>query len=169
MDDAVLPSALLAIALVAAVVLVAGLVERRRLRAQVEAAWRDVPRDPATGLFDRRACLPRLAAELKRAARGSGSVWVGVVTVADGDPDRFGRLLHDGLRVPEVAFRLSDRVVCLVRPDLRRELRDDLIGRIGASGPRERLVLGEATWRSVQDGDAAALLQAASEAMLERA
>lgn len=166
MEDA-LPIALVVVSVAALCVLVDGLVRQRRLRSVVERAWREVPRDAETGLFDRRACLQRIAVELKRAARGGGSVWVGIVTVTEGDADRFGRLLQDSLRVPEVAFRLSDRVVCIARPDLTGHEREDLIGRIVASGPRERLALGEQRWSSATDGTAADLLRRATNTMRE--
>ncbi len=167
MDAAVLPIGLALLALVAFVVLVDGVVRRRRLARAVECAWLEVPRDPESGLFDRRVCLQRIAAELKRARRGGGSVWVGVVTVLDGDADRFGRLLHDGLRQPEVGFRLGEQVVCMARPDLDEPRRAELLGRIAAAAPRERLAIGEATWRSDADGNAAELLQRASNATTE--
>ena len=167
MDAAVLPIGLAVVALVALIALVDGVLRRRRLTRTVERAWLDVPRDPETGLFDRRVCLQRVAAELKRARRGGGSVWVGVVTVVDGDADRFGRLLHDGMRLPEVGFRIGERVVCVARPDLDESLRSELLGRIVAAAPRERLAIGEATWRSADDGDAAQLLQRASSATSE--
>lgn len=167
MDAATLPIGLTLVALVALVVLVDGALRRRRLTLAVERAWLEVPRDRASGLFDRRVCLQRIAAELKRARRGGGTVWVGVVTVLDGDADRFGRLLHDGMRQPEVGFRLGDQVVCMARPDLDESHRADLLGRIAAAAPRERLAIGEATWRSAEDGDAAQLLQRASQATSE--
>jgi hypothetical protein len=166
-DAAVLPIGLAVVALVALIALVDGVLRRRRLTRTVERAWLDVPRDPETGLFDRRVCLQRVAAELKRARRGGGSVWVGVVTVVDGDADRFGRLLHDGMRLPEVGFRIGERVVCVARPDLDESHRSELLGRIVAAAPRERLAIGEATWRSADDGDAAQLLQRASSATSE--
>lgn len=162
-----LPIALVAVSVVALLVLLDGLVRRRRLQRVVERAWREVPRDAETGLFDKRACQQRIAVEIKRAARSGGSVWVGIVTVVDGDPDRFGRLLHDSLRVPEVAFRLTDQVVCIARPDLAPDEREDLIGRIVASGPRERLALGEQYWRSATDGTAADVLRRATNTMRE--
>lgn len=162
MDAATLPIALLVVALVAAGVLVDGLLRRRRLGRELRRAWDDVPRDSDTGLLDRRVCLQRLAAELKRARRGGGSVWVAIVTVVDGDPARFGRLLHDSMRMPEVGFRLGDRVVCLARPDLDGPHRAELLGRIAAAAPRERLAIGEARWTGPADGDAAELLRRAS-------
>ena len=122
--------------------LVDGLLRRRRLERTVARAWLDVPRDPETGLFDRRVCLQRIAAELKRARRGGGNVWVGVVTVVDGDADRFGRLLHDGMRLPEVGFRIGESVMCVARPDLDEAHRDELLGRIAAAAPRERQLHG---------------------------
>lgn len=167
MDAAVLPISLAVVALVALFVLVDGVLRRRRLTRTLERAWLDVPRDPETGLFDRRVCLQRVAAELKRARRGGGSVWVGVVTVVDGDADRFGRLLYDGMRLPEVGFRIGERVVCVARPDLDDSHRSELLGRIAAAAPRERLAIGEATWRSADDGDAAQLLRRASSATNE--
>ena len=167
MDAAALPIGLGAVALVALVVLVDGLLRRRRLARTLERAWLEVPRDPETGLFDRRVCLQRVAAELKRARRSDGSVWVGVVTVVDGDPDRFGRLLHDGMRLPEVGFRIGERVMCIARPDLDEHQRAELLGRIAAAGPRERLAVGEAMWRSTADGDASDVLRRASGAMTE--
>jgi hypothetical protein len=165
--DATLPIALVVVALVALVALVDGLVRRRSLLHTLDRAWRDVPRDAETGLLDRRACPQRIAAELKRAGRGGGSVWVGMVTVLDGDPDRFGRMLFDSLRVPEVAFRIGERVVCIARPDLSPHLREDLLGRIGASAPRERLAIGETVWRGPGDGDANRVLHAAAAAVQE--
>lgn len=162
MDAAVLPIGLAVVALVALIALVDGVLRRRRLNRSVERAWLEVPRDPETGLFDRRVCLQRVAAELKRARRGGGSVWVGVVTVVEGDPDRFGRMLHDGMRLPEVGFRIGERVVCVARPDLDESRRSELLGRIVAAAPRERLAIGEAIWRSTDDGDAAQLLRRAS-------
>jgi hypothetical protein len=166
-DAAVLPIGLGLVALVALIVLVDGALRRRRLARTVERAWLDVPRDLETGLFERRVCLQRIAAELKRARRGGGSVWVGVVTVLDGDANRFGRLLHDGMRLPEVGFRLGERVVCVARPDLDDAHRRELLGRIRAAAPRERLAIGEATWTSGTDCDAAELLRRASTATSE--
>jgi hypothetical protein len=165
--DALPALALFLIAVIAVAVLVDGLIRRVRLRRVLERAWREVPRDAETGLFDRRACLQRIAAELKRAARSEGTVWVGIVTVVEGDADRFGRLLNDSLRVPEVAFRLSDQVVCVTRPDLTEAEREDLIGRIVASGPRERLALGEQRWAGTTDGTAADVLRRATNTMRE--
>jgi hypothetical protein len=166
-DAAVLPIALAALALVAAVVLVDGVVRRGRLERRLRAAWDEVPRDGATGLYDRRVCLQRVAAELKRARRGGGSVWVAIVTVVDGDAARFGRLLHDSMRLPEVGFRIGEQVVCIARPDLDDPHRDELLGRVLAAAPRERLAIGEATWRPDGGEDAAQLLQRASAASRE--
>lgn len=166
MDAAVLPIALIIVSVVAIVVLADGFARRRTLQRRLARTHREIPRDAATGLLDRRACLPRLAAELKRAARGDGSVWVSVITIADGDADRFGRLLHDSVRIPEVAFRLADRVVCVARPDLDDAQREELLGRIVAAGPREVLTIGETVWRrGVAAQDAADVLRAATEAM----
>lgn len=164
MDAATLPIALAAIALAALGVLVEGLLRRRRLERELHRAWDDVPRDPETGLLDRRVCLQRLAAELKRARRGGGTVWVAVVTVLDGDAARFGRLLHDSMRLPEVGFRIGEQVVCVARPDLDGPGRAELLGRVAAAAPRERLAIGEARWQGPQDGDAAELLRRASAA-----
>lgn len=165
--DAALPIALALAGLVALLALVHGLVRRRRLARAVAAAWLEVPRDIDTGLLDRSVCLQRVAAELKRARRGNGNVWVAVVTVLDGDAGRFGRLLHDSMRTPEVGFRLADQVVCIARPDLDSERRAELLGRIAAAAPRERLAIGESTWTGPQDGDAAQLLRRASDATVE--
>jgi hypothetical protein len=165
--DAALPIALLVVALVAAFVLVDALARRRRLVRALARAWDEVPRDADTGLLDRRVCLQRIAAELKRARRGGGSVWVGVVTVVDGDPGRFGRLFHDSMRTPEVGFRIAERVICIARPDLDEHHRAELLGRIAAAAPRERLAIGEATWRGIDDGDASSVLQRASSATTE--
>ncbi len=144
-----------------------GLVRRERLRRRVRAAWDQVPRDVDTGLYERQVCLPRVAAELKRARRGGGSVWVAVVTVLDGDAGRFGRLLHDSMRLPEVGFRLGEQVACIARPDLDRAHRDDLLGRVVAAAPRERLAIGEAVWHAGDSEDAAELLRRASAATRE--
>ena len=133
MDAAILPIGLALVAIASVVVLLDGAWRRRRLARTVERAWLEVPRDGSTGLFDRRVCLQRIAAELKRARRGGGSVWVGVVTVLDGDADRFGRLLHDGMRLPEVGFRIGEQVMCVARPDLGDAHRDELLGRIVAA------------------------------------
>lgn len=165
--DPALPIASTVVALLAAIVLVDGLVRRRRLRQQLERAWREVPRDRVTGLFDRRVCLQRIAAELKRARRSGGSVWLGVVTVVDGDADRFGRLLHDSMRTPEVGFRIGERVVCIARPALASSDRAQLLGRIAAAAPRERIAIGEAVWTGPQDGDASQLMRRASDTMRE--
>lgn len=165
--DATLPIALVVVALVSLGALVDGLVRRAAMARTLDRAWRDVPRDAETGLLDRRACAQRIAAELKRAGRSGGTVWVGMVTVLDGDPNRFGRMLCDSLRVPEVAFRIGERVVCIARPDLSPPLREDLLGRIGASAPRERLAIGETTWRGAGDGDATRVLHAAAAAVQE--
>lgn len=165
--EAVFPIVLALVALVALLVLLDGLLRRRRLRRTLRRAWDEVPRDPATGLLDRRVCLQRIAAELKRARRGGTSVWVCVVTVTDGDADRFGRLLHDSMRTPEVGFRIAEQVVCLARPALDPTSRAELLGRIAAAAPREHLAIGEATWTGAQDGDASDLLRAASEATTE--
>lgn len=165
--DSLLPLGLIAVALVALLVLLDGLWRRRRLGRALDQAWRDVPRDAQTGLFDRRVCLQRIAAELKRAGRSGGTVWVGVITVLEGDADRFGRLFHDTMRLPEVGFRIGERVVCIARPDLDAAARDDLLGRVLGAAPRERLAIGETTWSGTADGDAARILHAASEAVRE--
>lgn len=167
MDAAVLPIGLAIAAVLALAVLVDGLIRRRRLDRELRRAWDEVPRDGDTGLLDRRVCLQRIAAELKRARRSGTSVWVGVVTVLDGDASRFGRLLHDSMRLPEVGFRIGEQVVCLARPQLDAPHRAELLGRVTAAAPRERLAIGEATWSGPQDGDAAALLRAASAASTE--
>lgn len=160
--DAALPIGLALVALLALIALLDALWRRARLRRKVGRAWGEVPRDAETGLLDRRVCLQRIAAELKRASRTGGSVWVCVVTVLEGDADRFGRLLVDTMRVPEVAFRLSEQVVCIARPGLTRAEREDLIGRIFAAAPRARLALGEQVWEGPAGGDAARVLGEAS-------
>ncbi|MCW2955488.1 MAG: hypothetical protein JWO69_357 [Thermoleophilia bacterium] len=162
-----LPIALAAVCVISLLVLADGLVRRARTVRAVDRAWLEVPRDGATGLFARRVCLQRIAAELKRARRGGGTVWVGVVTVLDGDADRVGRLFHDTMRLPEVGFRLGERVLCIARPDLDDAARDDLLGRVLGAAPRERLAVGEAVWRGPRDGDAVQLLRAASDAVRE--
>jgi hypothetical protein len=166
-DAATLPIALAALALVAVGVLVDALLRRRRLERELVRAWDEVPRDAETGLFDRRVCLQRVAAELKRARRGGGDVWVAVVTVLDGDAGRFGRLLHDSMRLPEVGFRIGEQVVCIARPGLDGPHRAELLGRVVAAAPRERLAIGEAHWEGPDDGDAAELLRRASAASRE--
>jgi len=165
--DAALPIGLAIAIVVALFVLVEGLLRRRTLLRQLDAAWLEVPRDEATGLFDTRVCLQRVAAEVKRARRGGGSVWVVVVTVLDGDADRFGRILFDSMRLPEVGFRLSDQVVVIARPNVDPSVRADVLGRVAAAAPRERLAIGEATWSSAEDGNAADLLRRASDAVRE--
>jgi hypothetical protein len=160
--DAALPIALGLVGIAAFLALIDGLVRRRSLRRRVEEAWAEVPRDPDTGLPARRVGRPRDAAELKRARRGNGSVWVAIVTVLDGDASRFGRLLHDSMRTPEVGFRLAEQVVCIARPDLDEARRAELLGRVVAAAPRERLAIGEAIWNGQQDGDAADVLRRAS-------
>lgn len=163
-----LPIALALVALVSLVTLLDGLVRRAILLRTLDRVWREVPRDAETGLLDRRVCQQRIAAELKRAARGGSSVWVGMITVLDGDADRFGRMLCDSLRVPEVAFRLDERVICIARPDLGWAEREDLLGRIGASAPRERLAFGETVWRDLATGgDARDVLRTAAAAVQE--
>jgi len=161
------PALVLACAVVSVASLVAivhGVLRRGHFERQLIRALRSVPRDRATGLFDRRVCMQRVAAELKRARRSNWNAWVGIVTVVDGDPTRFGRVLHDSLRQPEVGFRLSPQVMCVVRPQVDDATRADLIGRIIGAAPRELLALGEATWSSPADGTAADLLRAASSA-----
>ncbi|MCW2926035.1 MAG: hypothetical protein JWM86_3 [Thermoleophilia bacterium] len=165
--EAALPLALLVVSLLSLLAVADAVVRRRRLQRELERAWREVPRDPATGLFDRRVCLQRVAAEVKRARRGGGSVWVGVVTVLTGDTDRFGRLLHDSMRLPEVGFRIGQQVVCIARPDLDEAHRSELLGRLVAAAPRERLAIGEATWSSSADGDAADVMRRASNSSIE--
>lgn len=165
--DAALPIGLALLGLASIVALADGAMRRRRLAHLLERAWLDVPRDPASGLFDRRVCLQRIAAEVKRARRGGGTVWVGVITVVDGNADRFGRLLLDSMRTPEVGFRLAPQVVVIARPDLDAARREELLGRIAAAAPRERLALGKSTWRGPADGDASRLLHAASAATRE--
>jgi hypothetical protein len=155
------------VAVLALGVLVDGLLRRRRLEQTVLRAWDEVPRDQESGLYDRRVCLQRIAAELKRARRGGGSVWVGVFTVLDGDAARFGRLLHDSMRLPEVGFRIGEQVVCLARPNLDRAQRDELLGRVAAAAPRERLAIGETTWTGPTDGDASDVLRRASSSSAE--
>jgi hypothetical protein len=166
-DAAILPISLVAVTLLALGVLVDGLLRRRRLERSVRRAWDDVPRDHESGLYDRSVCLQRIAAELKRARRGNGSVWVGVFTVLDGDAARFGRLLHDSMRLPEVGFRIGEQVVCLARPNLDEAHRSELFGRVAAAAPRERLAIGETTWTGPTDGDAGDVLRRASSASAE--
>lgn len=160
--EAALPLTLAALALASLVVLLDGLVQQRRVDRQLREVLTRIPRDPDTGLFDRRVCQQRLAAELKRAARTDGNVWVGVVTVMHGDADRFGRLAADSLRFPEVGFRLAERVFCVIRPELDDVVRADLIGRLRSAGPREDIAIGEHLWSSPADGDAPDVLRAAS-------
>lgn len=157
----------LVISFIAIIMIVEMLLRRHRLKRQVEDAWLSVPIDIETGLFDRSVCLQRISVELKRARRSKTNVWVGVVTVASGDADRFGRLLQDTLRVPEVAFRLSEQVVCIVRPNLAETEYEELVGRIIASGPREQIVLGDCLWESSKEGSAADLLRNATDKMVE--
>lgn len=166
-DAAVLPITLAAIGAVSLVVLVDGIVRRSRRERELVRAWDEVPRDDDTGLYDRRVCVQRIAAELKRARRSGGRVWVAVVTVLDGDAARFGRLLHDSMRLPEVGFRIGEQVVCIARPQLDDDHRAELLGRVLAAAPRERLAIGEATWRAGDAEDASALLQRASRASAE--
>lgn len=146
-----------------------GIVRQRRLARRLTRARRDVPIDVETGLLDRRACIPRLTAELKRAARTGDSVWVGVITVIEGDAARFGRTALDALQVPEVGFRLAESVFCFVRPAAGETSLVELAGRLKRAAPRERLMLGEATWApDLPVQSAAELLQQATSAGRER-
>lgn len=167
MDPALLPIGLLLVSFASCLVICDGLIRVRRLRRALRIEWDEIPRDAATGLFDRSVCMQRIAAEVKRSGRSYGSVWVGVVTVLEGDADRFGRMLYDSLRLPEVAFRIDTQVVAIARPELDDASRAELIGRIGAAAPRERLAIGEATWRHGDDGSAADLLRRASSRSVE--
>ncbi len=139
---------------------VEGLWRVRILRRQIVEARDNGPIDDETGLYNHRAFVERVTAEMKRAQRVGGSVWIGVWTVVEGDPDRFGRVACDGLRFPEVGFRLSDRVFCFARPDMRSELREEFHRRIRSSAPRERAAVGEAVWRGGEP-DAMGLLNRA--------
>ncbi|MBC7644154.1 MAG: hypothetical protein H7123_03440 [Thermoleophilia bacterium] len=139
-------------------------VTRGRLQQEIATARAQRPVDDATGLLNQRAYLPRITSELKRAQRSNASVWLSVWTVTDGDPDRFGRVAADGLRFPEVGFRLDERVFCFARPGASEPIRTDLLARLRAAGPREQTAVGEVTWRA-GDPDAMRLLHAAIGAM----
>lgn len=149
---------------VALVLIVDGVIALRRLGRRIDDARAHGPMDEETGLWNQRAYLPRVTAEMKRAQRVGGSLWIGVWTVVDGDPHRFGRVASDGLRFPEVGFRLGERVFCFVRPDMRDDLREEFHRRLRSSAPRERAACGEALWRGGEP-DAMALLHAAIDQM----
>ena len=137
---------------------------RGRLQQEIITARAQRPIDDATGLLNQRAYLPRITGELKRAQRSHANVWLSVWTVTEGDPDRFGRVAADGLRFPEVGFRLDERVFCFARPGSTEPIRTDLLARLRATGPREKTAVGEVTWRA-GDPDAMRLLHAAIGAM----
>lgn len=146
---------------------VEGIFGRRRAEAEITRARRVLPVDESTGLLNHRAYLQRVTGELKRARRGKGNVWLGVWTVVDGDPDRFGRLAADGIRFPEVGFRLAERVFCFVRPNVDDDLRTDVHSRLRRAAPRERAAVGEAIWVDGEP-DAMELLDTAIGRMEER-
>jgi hypothetical protein len=60
-------------------------------------------------------------------------------------------------------------VVCVVRPDLDEAQHLELVGRIRAAGPRERLAIGVTRWFSPADGDARDVLHRATTSMEELA
>jgi hypothetical protein len=144
-----------------------GIFARRRYEQEILRARRVLPVDEQTGLLNHRAYLQRVSGELKRAHRAKGNVWLGVWTVVDGDPDRFGRLAADGLHFPEVGFRLAERVFCFVRPNVDDDLRSDVHARLRRAAPRERAAVGEAIWLD-GDPDAMRLLDTAIGRMEER-
>lgn len=139
---------------------VEGLASRRRIEGEIARARRVLPVDESTGLLNHRAYLQRVTGELKRAHRGKGNVWLGVWTVVEGDPERFGRLAAGSVHFPEVGFRLAERVFCFVRPNIDDDLRADLHGRLRRAAPREKAAVGEAVWQG-GDTDAMALLDTA--------
>lgn len=136
-------------------------VVRRRLRAAVARARREAPTDAETGLLNHRAFEHRLAAEFKRARRDGTSVWLTTWTVVEGDADHFGRRAADGLRFPEVGFRLAERVFCFARPNATAQQRADLSARLEHATPRNRAAVGQATWTGGVDEDPMALLHRA--------
>lgn len=123
-----------------------GTISQRRLRAEIARARHIVPTDDATGLLNHHAYRQRIAGELKRAARADGSVWLVVVTVVDGDPEQFGRVAADGLRFPEVGFRLAERVFCFVRPNASAEQRRDVLARLRAAQPTMSAAIGQSAF-----------------------
>jgi hypothetical protein len=141
-----------------------GLVARTKIQHKIDDARRQRPVDEGTGLLNQRAYLHRITGELKRAQRSHSNVWLGVWTVVDGDPDRFGRVAADGLRFPEVGFRLAERVFCFVRPGITEDQRADLLLRLRSGAPREKAASGEVTWTGGQT-DAMRLLHIAIEGM----
>lgn len=141
-----------------------GLIARRRVQRQLQLAHEHRPTDESTGLWNERAYMHRVESELKRVQRGGSNLWLGVWTVVDGDPERFGRMAADGIRFPEIGFRLSDRVFCFVRPAMSVERRDDLHRRLRNAAPRERSAIGEIVWRGGEP-DAMRLLHAAIDRM----
>lgn len=144
--------------------IVEGVISLRRLQRRIIDASLSGPYDEETGLLNQRAFVSRVTSELKRAQRTGGELWVGVWTIVDGDPARFGRVAADSLRFPEVGFRLGEQVFCFVRPDMHEDVRDEFHRRIRSSTPRERAAIGEAVWNG-GDPDAMALLHAAIEEM----
>jgi hypothetical protein len=122
------------------------LISRRKVTRDIAEARSRLPVDEETGLLNHRAYLQRTTGELKRAKRSKGNLWLGVWTVTEGDPDRFGRVAADGLRFPEVGFRLSERVFCFTRPEITEQLRRDLHSRLRTAAPREKVSIGEVLW-----------------------
>ena len=155
---------LLIVAALGLVGVIDAFVTRARLEADIATARASRPVDDTTGLLNQRAYLPRITGELKRAQRSRSNVWLSVWTITDGDPDRFGRVAADGLRFPEVGFRLDERVFCFARPGATEAVRNDLLARLRTAGPREQVAVGEVTWRA-GDPDAMRLLHAAIGAM----
>lgn len=137
-----------------------GAITHARLSRELAVARDLPPVDEVTGLLSERAFIHRVTSELKRAQRSGASVWLGVWTIVEGDPDRFGRIAADVLRFPEAGFRISDRVFCFIRPLVTRQQRADLVLRLRTAAPRRTSASGEATWTGGST-DAMALLQAA--------
>lgn len=140
---------------------VEAMLARRSLRVEIQNARRQLPTDSATGLLNHRAYLQRISGELKRAKRSGGTVWLSVWTVVEGDADQFGRVAADGLRFPEVGFRLSDQVFCFARPNATDEQRGELAMRVRNGAPRTRAAVGEVHFRSGDSEDAMQLLHEA--------
>jgi hypothetical protein len=139
---------LIVVTVLALLAIVEGLLSARGISRKIVEARSSAPVDEETGLLNHRAYVQRITGELKRAARMNGNLWLSVWTVVEGDAAQFGRIAADGVRFPEIGFRLSDRVYCFVRPSIDDEHRSDMLGRLTAAARRSRVAVGESFWRA---------------------
>ncbi len=132
----------------------------RQLAATAAAQRSAIPVDMATGLLEHHAFRIRTEGEIARVRRERMTLTVCVVTVMSGDADQVGRLIADGLRAPEVGFRMAPRLFCILRSGVSTDIVVELRQRLTAATTRSEAAIGE-SYYPVDGATALELLHAA--------